>query len=625
MYEDFFGFSRRPFSLTPDPEFLYWTDQHRQAFDLVCMSLLRRAPIALITGEVGAGKTTLLQALIHEISTDFEVGLLSNVVGDSGDLLRWMLTAFGEDSAPATRADTLRQVEAMLVRFWEAGRRTVLVIDEAQNVSDHGIETLRLLTNMDVGKTAPLSLIVAGQPELRARVAAPAFAAFRQRLGASFHLGPMTLEETEGYVRRRIEIAGGEAGLIDSGAIAAIYRRAKGVPRLTNLLADLCFVAAYGDDCASVDEGLAETALTESLAIGGLGGLAAETAGSAVEVPVRRTAASGSARPAHGPRLADGPARTQVDGAMELRRPAPPVLRVVTADPKSPPPEEPPLLLTGPMPPEERSAAFASTDRKLAVHEPPRPGGGRVWHRMLGSAAGLAVAASLAGVALILPATGTDGGQVMVTDAAMPVVELPLGAETGGEVATIARDTPDTLALGLVEARLAPPDLAGAERLFERALDEAVVNPSAAVIDYSRAAARGHGRAAYYLAQMYETGDGVPFAPDTAWNWYAAAVDHVPGAEERLAEVAAFATTDASAARPMFSAMDNGVAELVWQGRGSYVVELASRPDAATGLVHPTALTAVRLEVPQDVAWWRVRAVGAEPSDWVRLGTSKTD
>lgn len=633
MYEEFFGFSRRPFSLTPDPAFLYWTDQHRTAFDLVRMSLLRRAPIAMITGEVGAGKTTLLQALLHEISQEFEVGLLSNVVGDSGDLLRWILTAFGHESEPSSRAEALREVEVLLSLKWQEGRRSVLIIDEAQNVSDHGIETLRLLTNMDTGKCAPLSLVMAGQPELRDRISGPAFSAFRQRLGASFHLGPMTFEETADYIRNRIEIAGGAPGVIENGAIEAVYRRAKGVPRLTNLLCDLCFVAAFGEDRNRIDAGFAESALAESLALGGLGGLPAETdaAEPGSKVVMRQAAAFGPpravrdspSRVAEMPRPTAGTrASTGVRCPTEARS-----LRLVT-------PEEPgtagapPLRLTTPVQAKPSTAA-SDMDETAPVAEPRLPTAartgrsGQAVRRIMGSVAGLAVAASIAVAALILPATGTDGGQAPMAGAStiMPATATrevrPVRPARKAVVQSEVAGPP-----GVIEARLAAPDPQGAQRLFERAVEEADRSPAAAAVDYSRAAARGHGRAAYYLAQMYESGDGVPFAPDTAWNWYAAAAAEVPRAEERLAEIAVFAGTDNPFAAPVFSAAEGSVIELVWQGRGSFMVELAREPDAAEdALVHTTALTVARLEVPEGIGWWRVRAVGSEPSEWTRLGT----
>jgi hypothetical protein len=118
---------------------------------------------------------------------------------------------------------------------------------------------------------------------------------------------------------------------------------------------------------------------------------------------------------------------------------------------------------------------------------------------------------------------------------------------------------------------------------------------------------------------MYETGDGVPFAPGTAWTWYAVATDEVPLAQERMVDLATFAAVDDGFAMPIFAAVDDGTVELVWQGQGSFVVELAPLPEAASLAVHETPMTAVRLELPPDAAWWRVRAVGGAPSEWIRL------
>lgn len=607
MYEGFFGFTRRPFSLTPDADFLYWTRQHRQAFDLVCLALMRHAPISLVTGEVGAGKTTLIQKLLRDISDQHEVALLSNVAGESGDLLRWILTAYGRQGDPATHAEALREVEDLLGSLWEGGRRSVLIVDEAQNVSDSGIETLRLLTNLDVGKVAPLSLVLVGQPQLRDRLTDARFGAIRQRLGASFHLGPMSFDETIGYVRSRLQIAEGPPDLFDDGAIAAVHARAAGIPRLTNLLCDVCLVSAFGEDRTRVDAAFAESALAEALEIGGLGGLAAE-AGQA-----EKNAAMARDLVAPRVRVATAAAHPVMFAASETpRRPSgAPTLHLVSNDsPDADEPAPPPPLRLQPREEPERKHA-----QKPHVEEArPVAWAGSAWRRRLAPVAGAAVAAALSGAALILPTSWADGAQVVSSIEA--ALAPPARLQTRDALLATTIPARDAAGGEPLEATLAPMDPSTGEPFFDAALDDATADRAAAAVAYSRAAARGHARAAYYLGQMYETGDGVAHAPGTARAWYAKASGQVAAAQDRLSDLDGILSQGPGFAEPLFSSAEGGSVELVWQGRGPFVVELAADQGAGADVAHATALTAVRLATADDFGWWRVRPAEGEPSDW---------
>ncbi len=589
MYEDLFGFTQRPFALTPDPEFLFWTTQHRRAFNMVSMSLLRHAPIALVTGDIGAGKTTLIRELLRDISNDFEVALLSNVIGDSGDLLSWILSALRQEAAPRSHAEAVCQVEAVVRDIWAQGRRTLVIVDEAQNVSDDGIESLRLLTNLDVGKAAPLSLVLVGQPELRDRLRGVRFVAFRQRLGATCHIGPMIPEETAGYIRRRLEIAGGSPATFSDDAIAAVHRRANGVPRLTNLLCDLCLVAAFAEDRIEIDGAFAEAALAESLEHGGLGGLPAE------DVRAEPVGEPGAASADHASPARVREARAEIPLHPSVRS------RSARVDPEhqwSMPPQPvdvEPLRLGPELLPTEARGLKTVSDRSAWILQ-----------CAVGSAAGLAVAASVAAAALVLPAGRSDSGQP-----APPMTALSVSSGSSEMFAS-------------PKAVTAPPDPAGAAALYRQAL-QAASGTDAAVIDYARAAARGHGRAAYYLAQLYETGDGVGFAPSTAAAWYAAAAEKVPAAEDSLQELRGASAKSGDYALPRFSSAESGAFELVWEGRGTFLVELAEGPGAPPAAHVSTRLTAVRLKAPADVTVWRVRESGGAPTGWIPIGGEQKD
>jgi type II secretory pathway predicted ATPase ExeA len=217
--------------------------------------VMTRAPITVITGEVGAGKTTLLQKLLQEFDDDTVVGLISNAQGGRGDLLRWSLSAM--DVPVDHGADYVEQHQAMqafLIENYAKGRRAVLIIDEAQNLSREGLEELRMMTNINSGKDELLQLILVGQPELREMISGYDMRQFAQRVMASFHIPNMDVETTEEYVRHRLRHAGGTGQEFTRGAIGLIHKYSKGVPRLVNKYADFAMVYAASSDLQKVDE-----------------------------------------------------------------------------------------------------------------------------------------------------------------------------------------------------------------------------------------------------------------------------------------------------------------------------------------------------------------------------------
>ena len=195
LYLDFFGFTERPFTLVPDPSFLYWSKQHQRAFSVLEFGLMSKAPVTLITGEVGAGKTTLLQALLKTIEEEVTVGLVSNAQGDRGELLQWVLYALDLTfDATATYVQLFQTLQDFLLAEYAEGRRVVLIFDEAQNLSMEGLEELRMLTNINSNKDVLMQLILVGQPELRDMVQSPRMQQLAQRVAASFHLSTMDVE-----------------------------------------------------------------------------------------------------------------------------------------------------------------------------------------------------------------------------------------------------------------------------------------------------------------------------------------------------------------------------------------------------------------------------------------------
>lgn len=255
FFTEHFGLRERPFTLLPDPDFLYWSKAHRRAYTVLEYGVMSRAPITVITGEVGAGKTTLVQMLLREFDDDTIVGLISNAQGGRGDLLQWALSAL--DAPGETGSDYVSKHQALqnfLIASYAAGKRVVLIIDEAQNISREGLEELRMMTNINAGKDELLQLILVGQPELRDLISAYDMRQFAQRVMATFHLPNMDLDTTEAYVRHRLVHAGGTGQEFTRGAIALIHRYSNGVPRLVNKYADFAMVYAASSDRTIVDE-----------------------------------------------------------------------------------------------------------------------------------------------------------------------------------------------------------------------------------------------------------------------------------------------------------------------------------------------------------------------------------
>ena len=249
LYTKHFGFRERPFSLLPDPNFLFWSKVHARAMAVLEYGLATRAPLTVVTGEVGTGKTTLIQALLRKVEGEITLGLISNAQGDRGDLLRWVLNALDVDLPDQTDYVSLFQhFQNFVVQEYAAGRHVVLIIDEAQNLGAEMLEELRMLTNINSGKDELLQIILSGQPELRDLITRPELRQFAQRVTATCHITPFDLRDTRAYIAHRLEQAGGTGCEFTPAAIRSIYDETGGIPRLINKLCDLALVYAATAD-----------------------------------------------------------------------------------------------------------------------------------------------------------------------------------------------------------------------------------------------------------------------------------------------------------------------------------------------------------------------------------------
>jgi general secretion pathway protein A len=253
MYERYFGFTSKPFALTPDPAFLYPSRQHSMAMTMLEYGLESQAPFSLLTGDIGSGKTTLVRQLLRSLGDQIVVGLISNAHLRFDSIHGWALSALG--IIPARDSD-IAKYEALVdffVKEYAKGRRTLLILDEAQNLSVEVLEELRLLSNINSEKDLVLQILLVGQPELRMKLARPELRQFAQRVSVDFHLCPLEFSETRAYIHHRLTVAGGSAELFPDEAVEFVHARTSGVPRLINQLCDFALVYGYAEGRTCID------------------------------------------------------------------------------------------------------------------------------------------------------------------------------------------------------------------------------------------------------------------------------------------------------------------------------------------------------------------------------------
>ena len=264
IYTEFFGLNKRPFTLLPDPDFIYWSTPHKQAFTMLEYGLLTCAPITLITGEIGSGKTTLLRELLKSMPIEINVGLISNAQGDRGELLHWVLMSLGQPvENGASYVQLFHQFQEFLISQYSEGKRTILIFDEAQNLSIETLEELRMFSNINADTDELLQLVLVGQPQLCDLVADPRLVQFAQRISAEFHLPTMSVQDVENYINHRLAVAGAQHKIFTRGACESIHLVSKGTPRLINQICDYALVYAYSYERREVDAAIIQQVIMD--------------------------------------------------------------------------------------------------------------------------------------------------------------------------------------------------------------------------------------------------------------------------------------------------------------------------------------------------------------------------
>ena len=254
MHEDYFGFAEKPFSLTPDPKYLYRSASHGSAFELLQYAIRRREGFVVVTGDIGTGKTTLCRAVLDQLDRKTFTALVLNPFLSEDDLLRVILQDFGVVSreeikrgrlAGVSKQELIETLNEFLLSLLPIGAGALLIIDEAQNLPLQTLEQIRILSNLETDKEKLLQIVLVGQPNLKDQLRSPELRQLDQRISIRFQLNPLTLDETAAYIGHRLTIAGGGSVVnFTARAISTVYRYSGGIPRLINLLCDRALLGA---------------------------------------------------------------------------------------------------------------------------------------------------------------------------------------------------------------------------------------------------------------------------------------------------------------------------------------------------------------------------------------------
>ncbi len=265
MYEAFYGFKEKPFSMLPDPGFLFLSKKHQAALVLLEYGVLNHVGFCVVSGEAGAGKTTVLRALLKRVGNDVKVGLITNTHQSFGGLLDWVLSAFDLHQPNLTHVEMHQIFMDYLIEEYANNRSVLLIVDEAQNMNPDSLEELRMLSNVNSGKDQLMQVVLAGQPALRDTLRKPELMQFAQRIAVDYHLEPLSHEETCGYIQHRLVTAGAVKDVFTPAACARIFSYSGGTPRLINLLCETVLVYGFADQRELIDVDLVDEMVLERM------------------------------------------------------------------------------------------------------------------------------------------------------------------------------------------------------------------------------------------------------------------------------------------------------------------------------------------------------------------------
>ena len=246
MYEHFYYLDRKPFAVTPDPRFIFWSESHKEALAHLRYGIDERKGFVVITGEIGSGKTTLLQVLLGSIKQTVRGAIVNDPSMSPDDFFYFLSRSFGFSVEPFSKARFLIEFTEFLRKARASSQNVIIIIDEAHTLSSEMLEEIRLLSNLDSGNEKNLSIFLVGQPELKEKLMSPELLALKQRVGASYHLLPISGSDMGEYIKRRLNVAGAKyTDIFSTGAVRTLHRYTKGSPRAINILADQAMLTGY--------------------------------------------------------------------------------------------------------------------------------------------------------------------------------------------------------------------------------------------------------------------------------------------------------------------------------------------------------------------------------------------
>lgn len=264
MYLDFYGLKEKPFSLTPDPQFLYLSESHRTAIESLLYGIRQREGFMVVTGDIGTGKTTICRSLLEKLDGNVKTAVIFNSFLTEGELLRAILQDLGFKTIGRSKTERIDALNRYLLEQLSQGQHVLLIIDEAQNLSIPVLEQIRMLSNLETAKEKMLQIILFGQLELNQMLRSAKLKQLNQRIGIRHHILPLNRQEIESYIYQRLTVAGSQGSIAFSkSALDEMYRFSQGIPRLVNLLCDRALIGGFVDDTFQIDKGLVRKAIKD--------------------------------------------------------------------------------------------------------------------------------------------------------------------------------------------------------------------------------------------------------------------------------------------------------------------------------------------------------------------------
>lgn len=264
MYLNYYGLTEAPFDITPNPRFLFYSAKHREAYNHLLYGLRERKGFVQLTGEVGAGKTTICRAMLEQLDDRYSTALILNPVLNPDEMMKAVASEFGLPVYGLDRLETLAVINDFLLHQVERGKETVLIIDEAQDLTDELLEQIRLLSNLETDDRKLLQIVLMGQPELRDRLNNPRLRQLRQRITVRYHLLPLSRAEVNQYIEHRLHVSGGNGTpYFTRPALWRVYHYTQGIPRLVNALCDKALLAGFVQQSGCIDFRIVNRAIRE--------------------------------------------------------------------------------------------------------------------------------------------------------------------------------------------------------------------------------------------------------------------------------------------------------------------------------------------------------------------------